>query len=776
MKRVYISVCAILMASCGAAFAQAQPPAKALAAVPRLVNYSGTLTDGGGKALTGVIGVTFALYEEQEGGAPVWMETQNVQADGSGKYTALLGATRNEGIPAEVFGSGQRWLGVQVQGQAEAPRVLMTSVPYSLKAVDAETLGGLPASAFALAGASAGTSAGTSAGPATGTAGNGAFGASIAPGRAVGAADLAKPAATPAAVTGTGTAGTVPLWSTTTALGNSVILQSSGNVGIGRVSANAKFLAENSAGAGVVGASSSSTADTAIGVQGQDLETTGTTTGVIGVVASDAGTGVEGNANATTGATFGVVGNSASSAGYGVAGSVSATTGDTNGVFGQAASDAGTGVWGNATATSGNTIGVSGTNASDSGIGVDGEASAATGGTVGVYGTVASDSGYGVWGISTATSGTTIGVYGQGSSAGGYGVEGQNTASSGTAVGVYGKAVSSTGVGVEGNATATTGETTGVAGIAASDTGMGVSGATTATSGETYGVAGGSLSSVGVGVYGIAIAQSSIGMDFEGTTPSGVWGDTNSGTAGVLATAGDTVAFAGYNNANSQATLYVENQTTAPTAVVLATQGSGGFCDIFTNGNLECSGSVGGHASVNNSREVSMYAMQSPENWYEDLGSGQLHNGAAVVTIEAEYAQTVNTGTEYHVFLTPKGDCKGLYVANETGASFEVHELGGGSSSIAFDYRIVAKRKGFENIRMADAVKIQRGLHVKSGNSRNAAGATRVAALLHPPVATRTAEPVRPAPAAKKPAHAVKSPLAAKPVQGRVVSPAPESR
>ena len=30
---------------------------------------------------------------------------------------------------------------------------------------------------------------------------------------------------------------------------------------------------------------------------------------------------------------------------------------------------------------------------------------------------------------------------------------------------------------------------------------------------------------------------------------------------------------------------------------------------------------------------------------------------------------------------------------------------GGGSSSVAFDYRIMAKRKGFENIRMADKTK-----------------------------------------------------------------------
>jgi hypothetical protein len=745
---------------CWKAVATAQPAARTTTAVPRLVKFSGTLTDGAGKALSGVVGVTFALYADQEGGSPIWMETQNVQADGSGEYTALLGATRNEGIPAEVFGTGQRWLGVQTQGEAERPRVLMTSVPYSLKAVDAETLGGLPASAFALAGTAAAT------------AGNGAGGTSVASARAVAASDSAKPAATPTAITGTGTAGTVPLWTSGTALGNSEILQSGGNVGIGRVSANAKFLAENASGAGIVGSSSSTTAATAIGVQGEDLATTGTTTGVAGLVSSDSGTGVEGQASATTGTTFGVVGASSSSAGYGVAGNVSATTGDTNGVFGQSASNAGTGVWGGATATGGTTYGVYGQSASDAGFGVYGEASADRGGTAGVYGTAASDAGYGVWGNASATSGTTIGVYGQGSSAAGYGVEGQNTAASGAAVGVYGKAISSSGVGVQGDATATTGDTIGVSALSSSDTGVGVAGVASAASGATYGVQGGATSPNGVGVYGIAISQSAIGKDMEGTSPSGLWGDTNSGTAAVLATAGDTAAIAGYNNANSQATLYVENQTTAPIGTVLATQGSGGYCDIFTNGNLDCSGSVGGYAPVpdgaGGSREVSMYAMQSPENWFEDMGAGQLHNGAAVVTLDAEYAQTVNTGMQYHVFLTPKGDCKGLYVANETGASFEVHELGGGISSIAFDYRIVAKRKGYENIRMADAVTIPRGLHLKSGNGTSSGGA-RAAALLHPHLATVPASAVRQAPAAK--ARAAKLPAAKPAVTGVAAQP-----
>ena len=56
------------------------------------------------------------------------------------------------GLPKELFVSGEaRWLGVQPEGQAEQPRVLLLSVPYALKAADAETIGGLPPSAFVLA-------------------------------------------------------------------------------------------------------------------------------------------------------------------------------------------------------------------------------------------------------------------------------------------------------------------------------------------------------------------------------------------------------------------------------------------------------------------------------------------------------------------------------------------------------------------------------------------------------------------------------------------------
>jgi hypothetical protein len=101
------------------------------------------------------IGMTFSLYAEQEGGAPLWVETQNVQLDGQGRYNVLLGATQAEGLPLDLFITGKaRWLGVQPQlpGEGEQPRVLLVGVPYALKTADADTLGGLPATAFVQSG------------------------------------------------------------------------------------------------------------------------------------------------------------------------------------------------------------------------------------------------------------------------------------------------------------------------------------------------------------------------------------------------------------------------------------------------------------------------------------------------------------------------------------------------------------------------------------------------------------------------------------------------
>ena len=207
----------------------AQQGVVAPTAVPNLINFTGTIKDQGGKPLSGVTGVTFLLYREQQGGAPLWTETQNVQADARGNYSVQLGATKSEGLPLELFTSGEaRWLGVRVNNGEEQTRVLLLSVPYALKAADAQTLGGLPASAFALAGA-----ANSSAAPATANETSIRASAAVPP----------SPAST--VTTAGGTANALPLFKTATDIENSVITQTgtgaAAKIGIGTSTPTSKL-------------------------------------------------------------------------------------------------------------------------------------------------------------------------------------------------------------------------------------------------------------------------------------------------------------------------------------------------------------------------------------------------------------------------------------------------------------------------------------------------------------------------------------------------------
>jgi hypothetical protein len=77
-----------------------------------------------------------------------------------------------------------------------------------------------------------------------------------------------------------------------------------------------------------------------------------------------------------------------------------------------------------------------------------------------------------------------------------------------------------------------------------------------------------------------------------------------------------------------------------------------------------------------------------------------LKAGAARVRIDDIFAQTVETSVPYHVFVTPNGNC-GLYVSEKTSESFKVSRRDG-DSACEFDYRIVAKRKNYERVRLAE--------------------------------------------------------------------------
>ncbi len=459
--------------------------------VPRLIKFSGIAQDETKKPLSGVVGITFSLYKDQLGGSPLWVETQNIQADVTGHYTAMLGSASANGVPLSLFSSGEaHWISTQVSGHEESARVLLLSVPYALKAADAETLGGLPASAFMHANAG---------------------------GLEAKAASPSAPNSPPAGVTGSGTKNFVPLWTGTATLGNSTIYQTGGKVGVGTKTPQAEF--------DVVGT----------GVRGIQATVPGTQAAISGIATATSGgtTGTYGQSSDPTGnAVLGV--NEAKTGGYGVIGTSAATSGSSYGVYGVTASTANfaAGVAGAENATTGEVFGVAGsTGSSTTGAsGVNGYESSKTGQVFGVFGSTTSATNFaaGVSGNANATSGQVYGVVGVSNSTttGAAAVNGYEPATTGQVYGVNGSTPSTSGIGVGGAATATSGNTIGVSGSSASPNGSGVYGTNNATSGVAHGVVGQASSSQGVGVLGFNTATSGYTNGVEGqvSSPAGAAG------------------------------------------------------------------------------------------------------------------------------------------------------------------------------------------------------------------------------------------------------------
>lgn len=133
--------------------------------------------------------------------------------------------------------------------------------------------------------------------------------------------------------------------------------------------------------------------------------------------------------------------------------------------------------------------------------------------------------------------------------------------------------------------------------------------------------------------------------------------------------------------------------------LVGANGNSSGYA-IYSSGNFACSGTKS--AVVRTSKgPTEMYAVESPNNWFEDFGEGKLVNGRCHIELDPMFLETVtiNKSNPIRVFVTLNGDCKGIYVQKGTNG-FDVIELDGGNSNVAFDYRVIAKRKGYEQTRM----------------------------------------------------------------------------
>ena len=117
-------------------------------AVPGLMNYQGKLNDGAGNPIDGVYDMQFHLCDSDIGGTCSWTEDQTVTiADGI--YNVQLGSVT--AFPASLFDTDPLWLEVSIYNASTTswetfePRIELSSVPYAMKAEDADTVGGFHA-------------------------------------------------------------------------------------------------------------------------------------------------------------------------------------------------------------------------------------------------------------------------------------------------------------------------------------------------------------------------------------------------------------------------------------------------------------------------------------------------------------------------------------------------------------------------------------------------------------------------------------------------------
>jgi hypothetical protein len=159
MKR-FLSVCLVTCSMITATIAQRTDRLQSgdtetllpFSGVPRVVKYSSRISDPSVTA-QGQATLRFSVYAQRDSLQPVWSEVQTVGLNKDGQFSVMLGSKTLNGIPSELFESGQPlWLGIDDSTGTEiSARTALISVPFALKAETAENannLGGYPASAF----------------------------------------------------------------------------------------------------------------------------------------------------------------------------------------------------------------------------------------------------------------------------------------------------------------------------------------------------------------------------------------------------------------------------------------------------------------------------------------------------------------------------------------------------------------------------------------------------------------------------------------------------
>ena len=121
-KSFYIGLISILLSGLSIFNCYAQ--------IPQEVSYQGYITDSSGKGINGTVPVQFSLYNVEEGGTPIWTESQDITIN-NGIFTVRLGQEN----PLNIEFDQPIYLGIKLAPDNEMmPRRPLTSVPFALNA------------------------------------------------------------------------------------------------------------------------------------------------------------------------------------------------------------------------------------------------------------------------------------------------------------------------------------------------------------------------------------------------------------------------------------------------------------------------------------------------------------------------------------------------------------------------------------------------------------------------------------------------------------------
>jgi len=160
-----------------------------------------------------------------------------------------------------------------------------------------------------------------------------------------------------------------------------------------------------------------------------------------------------------------------------------------------------------------------------------------------------------------------------------------------------------------------------------------------------------------------------------------------------------------YLSSNADVIVKIDNDGGEDHAFRIKNSGGTDVFIVDENGESWATGAKNAKVNTESFGERLVYCVESPEVWFEDFGNATLLEGEVEVEFEAIFAATVNLDFDYHVFLTPLGqEPVLLFITEKTSTGFKVKGAGldGNPVKCDFDYRIIAKRLGFENRRLEE--------------------------------------------------------------------------